>query len=350
MTDDDTHLSAEQMRAAASELDKAPAAQHATPEQIVEVKVVMSAPATHENPQGLDYASVDEDPPPDEGKLYAAGERFVVIRKGYGFWDPGHKAFRLAADPVYARDAQHARDAGMVVGAYLFPIYHRGAPNAAEQVANFLAAAGDIVRGKDLPPTIDIEFPGNGIADTGMTPGQAYTFTLELIFELKKALGVEPMIYTSHVEWCDTNGLGGPRDLGGFDCPLWIKIPYHLAAHRAPDTTSHAEPHLGFEAWDKADLYRIPPPWEKSGWWLRQYQGDAVGEPGIRQADLDDFNLSYQGDVGPHVMWLQRKLKVDADGKFGPKTAAAVKAFQIAHGLPPTSEVDLATFAALAWS
>lgn len=310
----------------------------------------MTDDTQHKNPEGLDYASVDENPPPNDAVLASEGERFAIIRKGYGYWDPSHRAFRLAADPVYARDADHARAAGLVVGSYMFPIFHAGAPSAAEQVANFLAAEGAILKGIDLPPTVDVEFTGRGIQDTGMTQGQAYTFLLEVLSELKKALGVDAMIYTSHVEWCDTNGLGGPKDLGGHDCPLWVKIPYHLAAQRAPDTAPHAEPHLGFASWDKADLYRVPPPWEKSGWWVRQYQGDAVGLPGVHQADLDDFHTTREGDEGPHVMWLQRKLGLTADGQFGPKTADAVREFQKAHDVDVDGIVGVRTFAALAWS
>ena len=304
----------------------------------------------HKTQEGLDYASVDEDPAPNAQVLATEGERFAIIRKGYGFWDPAHRTFRLAPDPTYARDADRLRAAGIVVGAYLFPIFHAGAPSAAEQVANFLHAEGTILRGVDLPPTIDVEFPGRGIADTGMTQGQAYTFLLDLIAEIKKALGVEPLIYTSHVEWCDTNGLGGPKDLGGHDCPLWVKIPYHLAAQRAPDTAPHADPHIGYADWDKADLYRIPPPWERSGWFIRQYQGDAVGFPGVHQADLDDFHPTWEGDACPQVMWIQRRLGLAADGKFGPQTEAAVRAFQQAHGLDVDGIVGLRTFAALGWA
>ena len=39
-------------------------AELATPEQVAEVKAIVAAPV-HENPQGLDYASVDGDPPPE---------------------------------------------------------------------------------------------------------------------------------------------------------------------------------------------------------------------------------------------------------------------------------------------
>lgn len=320
-------------------------------DKIAEMKADAAfGPPAHKNPEGLDYASVDENPAPDEAAVVGAGEKFVIIRKSYGFWDPAHRAFRLAPDPNYARDAARARAAGIVVGAYMFPIFHIHAPSAAEQFANFVAAEGDIIPGKDLPPTIDVEFPGNGISDTGMTQGQAYTFLLELVALFKAKYGCDPMIYTSHVEWCDTNGLGGPKDLAGHDCPLWVKIPYHLAAHRAPDTAPHADPHLGYADWDKADLYRIPPPWEKSGWFIRQYQGDAIGLAGVHQADLDDFHVTWQGDTGPQVMWIQRRLGVAADGMFGPVTAAALAAFQKAHELEADEIVGLGTFAALAWA
>lgn len=40
-----------------------------------------------------------------------------------------------------------------------------------------------------------------------------------------------------------------------------------------------------------------------------------------------------QGSVGTEVMCLQTKLGITADGKFGPMTAAAVRAFQTANGL-----------------
>jgi Glycosyl hydrolases family 25/Putative peptidoglycan binding domain len=303
--------------------------------------------------QGDDFASVDENPTPDEGRMQSAGQRFVIIRKSYGFYDGGHKAFRLAPDGAYESNAAGVRSAGMVLGSYLFPVIHADAPSPAEQVANFVQAAGDIQPFKDLPPTLDVEFPGNGISDTGLTQGAAYSMILGFVTELKKAFGVEPIIYTSHVEWCDTNGLGGPADLGGHDCPLWIKIPYHLAAHRAPDTSPAIAPHVGASAWDRADLFRIPPPWEKSGWWIRQFQGDAWGLPGVHQADLDDFQLllvdsmSVAGDG--RMQWVGRRLGLGPNATEN-EAHDALLAFQEKHGLAADGVVGPATFAALAWT
>jgi peptidoglycan hydrolase-like protein with peptidoglycan-binding domain len=61
----------------------------------------------------------------------------------------------------------------------------------------------------------------------------------------------------------------------------------------------------------------------------------------------------HRGDSGPAVRALQRRLLaagVDAgsvDGKFGPRTQAAVRAFQRAHHLAVTGRTDLETATAL---
>ena len=54
-----------------------------------------------------------------------------------------------------------------------------------------------------------------------------------------------------------------------------------------------------------------------------------------------------KGDRGPRVAKIQRKLRIPADGIFGPGTKAAVIRFQRRHGLTPDGVVGPATFAAL---
>mgnify|MGYP000060553647 CR=1 FL=1 len=51
------------------------------------------------------------------------------------------------------------------------------------------------------------------------------------------------------------------------------------------------------------------------------------------------------GSTGDEVKKLQEKLGVDVIGKFGPKTEAAVKGWQAAHGLTPDGVVGDATWA-----
>lgn len=106
------------------------------------------------------------------------------------------------------------------------------------------------------------------------------------------------------------------------------------------------------------------------------YQGDgyvihAKGhDVGVVRQRLQDTNFTHygiqrtlydgkasrpvlrQGDSGPDVLYLQTLLSsvgdpIDADGAFGPKTAAAVKAFQKAHGLTADGVVGPKTWTAL---
>ena len=53
------------------------------------------------------------------------------------------------------------------------------------------------------------------------------------------------------------------------------------------------------------------------------------------------------GAIGPAVAAIQRLVKTDADGDFGPMTAAAVTKWQKRHHVPATGVVDAATWQAL---
>lgn len=54
-----------------------------------------------------------------------------------------------------------------------------------------------------------------------------------------------------------------------------------------------------------------------------------------------------RGSSGPAVAVVQQALRVTADGKFGPATEAAVKAFQKSKGLTPDGIVGPLTWGAL---
>src|SRR4051794_5591355 len=53
------------------------------------------------------------------------------------------------------------------------------------------------------------------------------------------------------------------------------------------------------------------------------------------------------GAIGPAVATLQRLVKADPDGEYGPLTAAAVTKWQKRHHVPQTGVVDAATWQAL---
>jgi len=54
-----------------------------------------------------------------------------------------------------------------------------------------------------------------------------------------------------------------------------------------------------------------------------------------------------QGAIGPAVATVQRLVKADADGEFGPLPAAAVTKWQKRHHVPQTGVVDAATWQAM---
>src|SRR5882757_1735985 len=172
---------------------------------------------------GIDFASMDVPTAPDIAAAVAGGTRFAYARRSHCYYDQINRAWRLAHDPVATRDVPRLRDAGVVVGQYLFPSFHRDAPNVEAQVANFQSSGPAIMKGKDLPPALDVEFPGKGIQDTLRPQGEVFKLVLEYVRALRAAYGNSPIIYTSHVQWHDSNGLGGPTHEEISACPLWLK-------------------------------------------------------------------------------------------------------------------------------
>lgn len=283
----------------------------------------------------LDYASEDGGNVPAVTAAKAAGVRSVIIRKSYCYFDTSHGAFRLAADTAYERDAQLWRDGGIIVGSYIAPSFHAGAPSPAEQVANWKVSAGEVHAGKDLPPAIDVEFVGSGVADTGLTQTACLALVEEYVQLLEQVAGCTPMIYTSHVMWCDSNGLGGPQSEIAGRCPLWQKTPYRLGARMPLDQVNAAEPHIPAAGWDKNDYWRVPPPWVNCPPVLQQWQGDCLGFQGV----------NHTVDVGS---WLPSGLNAYASHRLG-SDPGAVQKFQTSKGLADDGIIGPATFAALAW-
>src|SRR5699024_6742381 len=69
-------------------------------------------------------------------------------------------------------------------------------------------------------------------------------------------------------------------------------------------------------------------------------QGLGDWNPGQRA--LQNTGRPYMS--GSDVRYVQRKVGVKVDGKFGPRTQAGVMQFQRTHGLNPTGVVDGATW------
>jgi hypothetical protein len=71
---------------------------------------------------------------------------------------------------------------------------------------------------------------------------------------------------------------------------------------------------------------------------------EAIVAPAPAKAALPTLKV---GSKGGAVKKVQSKIGVTADGSFGPKTQAALKAYQTKQGIPATGVVDAATWAKL---
>lgn len=289
--------------------------------------------------RGVDTAEVDGNVAPDYAKARdEGGIAFTYLRK----------CEHVYPDSYYPRDSARARAAGLAVGAYLMPCWAKTAVTPRAQVQAFKVAPGTIVAGHDLPPALDVESGlRGGFAATGHSSAELVELLRQFVLEMQDVFGCDPVIYSAYTQWYD---LGLPAAPWASDCPLWVKTAYPVPARSPVYQGPVVEPHVGDTASDPRSLHQIPGPWTRSGWLFHQFQGDALGLPGFSATvDVDAFHAMTLGDKGPHVMWLQRRVRVADDGDFGPMTQAAVKASQRKAGLPETGAVDLATFCAIAW-
>ena len=98
----------------------------------------------------------------------------------------------------------------------------------------------------------------------------------------------------------------------------------HISVAASPDLYDDARD------WDIGDVAHVAPP-------------DIVTPP----KPIVENPFLLKGARGDAVVRLQRLLKIEDDGVFGPKTDAAVKAFQKAHKLVADGKVGVYTWRAL---
>jgi lysozyme len=238
----------------------------------------------------------------------------------------------------------------MTRGAYLFLRFPRldasgvvhSAPAPADQAA-FLTGILPRLSTGDLPPAIDVEFPGRGALDTGhppMTPDALINGVVEAVGVIRACYRVWPMIYTSARVW--------EEDLANLlapvlsSCHLWLGGGY-------PYKSGPAVLAPGAISWPT-----IPPPWGKRGdnsCLIHQYQGDATGLAGAGgTVDLNRWNVLARGCRPSRlVAWVQGQLRLPQTGDFDAATEAEVKVFQKLAGLQADGLVGPKTYARL-WS
>jgi hypothetical protein len=224
------------------------------------------------------------------------------------------------------------------------------APDPVTQAKAFIKTVGSL-REPDLPPSLDVEFPGDkrrpgasGGSLTGMNQKQLLDGVREAWRVLKNEYGVAPIIYTSARVWVEDLGNSPAPDL--VESPLWLAKPWPYKLH-APAVWN-----AGIFASGRLDP-KVPSPWgDATNWWIHQYQGDADFSrlPGFKQVDMDRFNSMVMGATGDRVRWVQRRLGIAQNGRFDTAMDSALRAFKARRGFDSETGVGLRTFASLCWS
>jgi V8-like Glu-specific endopeptidase/GH25 family lysozyme M1 (1,4-beta-N-acetylmuramidase) len=261
---------------------------------------------------------------------------FAIFRSNYGTFK----------DTTYAKEWPRIKSAGLVGGAYLFLRFpHPDAdqkygpcPAPAKQAQALIDTVGKIDP-SDLPPTLDVEFPG-GRAKTGMSADQCLNHVRIAWKVLKDYYRAAPIIYTSARVWQEDLADRKASDLT--ESPLWLAYygPFKKGPAIFGKTVTRINP-------------PVPPPWgDKTNWWIHQYQGDALRLPGFATGNLDmnRFNALVKGTSGDRVRWVQRRLGITQNGVFDAAMETALARFQQGRNLPAYPVVDPRTFAHLCWS
>lgn len=241
-----------------SQLRNAPAAAPATPEQQEQAAQAEEPKGPIPGPpaEGIDVSNHNGEI--DWKKVAASGQHF---------------AFVLATDgtdftsPKYAEQYHGAKDAGLIAGPYHFA---RPDESAEAQADKLLQVADYKKDGKSLPPVLDMEPDSSGDTCYGLTPDQMHQWTETFTGKVKKATGVDPIIYAAPSFWKQC--MGGSDKFA--DHPLW------LASYGVDNPTVPS----GFNRWD---------------FWQYTDKGSVDGIEG--QVDQNHF----QGSVGE----LQRLAK-----------------------------------------
>ncbi len=180
------------------------------------------ATATKNVIYGLDTASAGGPRNPNWVRAKAEGAiSFAIIRANEGIWE----------DRFFKGNWPKIKDAGIVRGAYLFlrfphPKHSMKAPDPVAQAKAFINTVGPLQE-SDLPPSLDVEFPGDkryphrsGRELTGMTAEQLLDGVRTAWKVLKAYYRVAPIIYTSARVWQEDLHNLPARDL--VESPLWL--------------------------------------------------------------------------------------------------------------------------------
>lgn len=278
---------------------------------------------------GPDLASVDNNTNID-WLAARTHSTFTILRAVYGRQTPDHP-HGPTPDPVWAAEAPRARQAGLVVGGYLFLCYPRSGFTTPEPEvqADAMADYCQLEAGKDFPAFFDVE------EESSLSAAEYYDWTLRAYNRLLGRYGCTPGMYSSNrviVEYMHSRPAGELAE-----AQLWLAKPWPWPT-RSP---------ANFDALPNTPT--VPQNW--GPWAIYQRQGDALHYPGFNHTvDINLFRVLGVGAKGPHVAWYQKRLPgLVVDGDFGNKTREAVCAVQQENGLPIDGIIGPKTHCPIAW-
>jgi GH25 family lysozyme M1 (1,4-beta-N-acetylmuramidase) len=152
----------------------------------------------HPNGAAIDWAAVK-----------ASGQSFVFVKATEGV----NGATPAYTNPWFTNDWAGAGAAGLLRGAYHFARPALPTTDSALlQARNFVAVAGSMQGGADLPPVLDLEVNG------GLAPADLAAWTQTWLSEVERLTGRRPMIYTGLSFW--NTSMAGSTAFGAYR--LWF--------------------------------------------------------------------------------------------------------------------------------
>lgn len=289
----------------------------------------------------VDIASVDGNKPPGVAgftNMKHAGVTQVSIRGVYG--RPANGQAPVFVDPIWLRDKDAVVAAGLKRSSYVLLCVPRTGmftPEPEVQIdafCDYVTLDCPIIgqTPHDMVGCIDVEE-----ASDILNASEYYAWVLRAAKQYRKRVGVWPQMYTSHRVWHEYLGDHLPGQLAA--CPLWIAKPWPVPPN-SPAIMDGAPSY-------KPDLI----PQFGNSWSGYQYQGDALGVPGLTATgDLSRFNIVGQGAKGQWVMWIQARAGgLSIDGNFGPATKSRIQALQADYKLDADGIVGNGTQTLLGW-
>jgi GH25 family lysozyme M1 (1,4-beta-N-acetylmuramidase) len=276
--------------------------------------------------QGIDVSRYQGDI--DWAQAAAAGIRFAVVRAGYG-------RLESQRDPYFEKNMEGAAAAGLTVGCYWFSYAASAADARAEAEACLAVLAG-------RRPPLGVWFDQEYVPAILALDNAERTATVQAFLETVRQAGCTAGLYCS-ADWLknklETEKFAGEnlwvaQYADALDAPLRANLWQYTGSGSAAGVAGQV---------DRDVLYEMPRGAEKALHAAGKRQAAGPGPATLRRGSQDAAVCALQSELG-----CLGYACGAADGIYGAKTDAAVRAFQKSAGLRADGAVGKKTRAALA--